>query len=61
MNHKPKVAILMASYNGQQWIDQQIESIFSQKNVEVELFIRDDKSTDETIKKIKFLQKKKEY
>ena len=59
MNHKPKVAILMASYNGQQWIDQQIESIFSQKNVEVELFIRDDKSTDETIKKIKFLQKKK--
>lgn len=45
----PSVAVLMSSYNGEKFIEEQIESILNQKNVRVELFIRDDGSTDDTI------------
>jgi len=45
----PKVAVLLASYNGEKWIEEQIESILSQKNVALNLFIYDDLSTDKTI------------
>lgn len=61
MTHKPKVAVLMATYNGQRWIGQQIKSIFNQKNVDIELFIRDDRSSDKTVEKIKNLKKKINY
>jgi rhamnosyltransferase len=44
-----KVAVLLASYNGQQYIKKQINSIISQKKVELNLFISDDKSTDSTL------------
>jgi rhamnosyltransferase len=44
----PTVAVLMAVYNGVQWLPSQVESILSQKNVEVQLFISIDKSTDES-------------
>lgn len=43
-----KVLVLMASYNGQQYIDEQIESLFAQEGVEVELLVRDDGSSDAT-------------
>lgn len=45
-----KVAVLMSTYNGQQFIREQIESIFAQENVTVELFVRDDGSSDDTTK-----------
>ena len=48
-----KVAILLASYNGQQYIEKQINSIIRQKDVEFKLFISDDKSTDNTLEIIK--------
>jgi rhamnosyltransferase len=44
----PKVAILMASYNGTLYIKEQIESILKQSGVEVHLFISVDLSTDDT-------------
>ena len=44
----PKVAILMASYNGTLYIKEQIESILKQRRVEVHLFISIDLSTDDT-------------
>ncbi len=43
-----KVLVLMASYNGGKYIDQQIESLFAQEGVEVELLVRDDGSSDDT-------------
>lgn len=49
INEMPSVAVLMSSYNGEKYIEEQIESILNQKNVRVELFIRDDGSTDDTI------------
>lgn len=45
-----KIAIFMSTYNGEKYINQQLESIFNQ-NVcaNIELYIRDDGSTDRTI------------
>ncbi|MCJ1977789.1 glycosyltransferase family 2 protein [Lactococcus paracarnosus] len=47
-----KIAILMATYNGDKYIEEQIQSIINQTFRNWELFIRDDGSTDETEKKI---------
>ena len=43
-----KVLVLMATYNGAQYLDEQIQSLIDQKNVELEILVRDDGSTDNT-------------
>ena len=48
-----KIAILLASYNGEKYISEQIESIIKQTYSDWELFIRDDGSTDKTVEIIK--------
>lgn len=48
-----KVAILMATYNGEKYIVEQIESILKQTYQDFVLFIRDDNSSDSTKIKIK--------
>lgn len=45
----PRVLVLLATYNGDKYIDEQIRSILNQLNVNVKLLIRDDGSTDNTI------------
>ena len=45
---KPKVAVLLAAYNGMQWIDEQVASILNQSDVEVTIFISVDLSADKT-------------
>lgn len=42
--------ILMATYNGELWIGEQLDSLFNQTNQGWKLFIRDDSSTDGTLK-----------
>lgn len=44
----PVVAVLMSTYNGEKYLEEQIDSILKQKNVEVHLVVRDDGSTDST-------------
>ena len=44
-----KVAILMSTYNGQKYVQEQIDSLLSQKDVGVEIIIRDDGSKDDTV------------
>ena len=44
----PKVWVLMSTYNGMDYIEEQIESILSQTNCDVHLLVRDDGSTDES-------------
>ncbi|QPK81720.1 glycosyltransferase family 2 protein [Schaalia sp. ZJ405] len=44
----PRVTVLMATYNGRQWIEEQIESILTQEVVSVRLVVSDDGSTDGT-------------
>ncbi len=43
-----RVAVLLAAYNGEKWIKEQIDSILKQKDVEVGIFISLDLSTDKT-------------
>ena len=44
----PAIDILMAAYNGERYISEQIESILSQTFTDWRLLIRDDASTDNT-------------
>lgn len=44
-----KICVLLSTYNGEKYIKEQIESILNQKDVIVELIIRDDGSKDNTI------------
>lgn len=44
------ISIIISSYNGERFIEDQINSIFEQRNSEWKIFIRDDCSTDGTRK-----------
>ena len=44
----PRVAVLLATHNGRRWLPEQLESVLAQEGVEVEVFARDDASTDGT-------------
>ena len=46
---KMRCIIFLASYNGSSWLLEQIESILSQKGIEVHIYISDDNSTDSTV------------
>lgn len=50
MSLEKKIAVMLSSYNGEKYIEEQIESILSQEKVKVYLYIRDDGSTDGTKK-----------
>ena len=43
------VLVLMSTYNGENYLVEQIESILSQKDVDVHLLVRDDGSKDNTL------------
>ena len=45
----PVAAVLMSTYNGEKYIQEQLDSIFDQTDVNVKLYVRDDGSTDDTI------------
>lgn len=48
-----KIKILLASYNGEKYIEEQIRSILAQQNVEVDIMVRDDHSSDKTVALVK--------
>ncbi|TDP00902.1 glycosyltransferase [Flavobacterium sp. 245] len=48
-----RIKILVATYNGAKYISEQLESILNQKDVDVDVFISDDGSTDNTLQVIK--------
>ena len=52
-----KVAVLMSTYNGEKYLKEQVDSILSQKDVEIMLYVRDDGSSDSTIEIVKEYQK----
>lgn len=43
------VIILLSTYNGEKYLKEQLDSIFSQKNVGIKLLVRDDGSNDTTL------------
>lgn len=50
------IDILLATYNGEKFISEQIQSIINQTYLDWKLIIHDDGSTDETVKIIKRIQ-----
>ena len=48
MNNSSSIAVLLAAYNGIEWIEEQVASISSQKNTSIEIFISVDLSNDKT-------------
>lgn len=44
----PKVAVIMSTYNGEKYLEEQMKSILLQQKVDVHLYVRDDGSTDST-------------
>ena len=56
---KKKVLVLLSTYNGQTYLNEQIESILNQKTLhQVDLMVRDDGSTDGTIEILKEYERK---
>jgi len=53
MNLYPKVNILLSTYNGERFIAEQLDSLFKQSYSNIEIYIRDDGSTDRTVDLIK--------
>lgn len=48
-----KISVCMATYNGEKYIKEQLESILSQIGENDEVIISDDSSTDNTVEIIK--------
>ena len=57
MLYNTKVIVVLSSYNGEQYIRRQLDSIFSQKEVCVTCYVRDDGSTDKTLSILESLTK----
>lgn len=52
-----RVCVMMSTYNGENYLIEQIESILEQEGVEVSLFVRDDGSKDSTVDILSAYQK----
>jgi len=50
MNTRPRIVILLSTYNGGQYLREQLDSLFSQSYRDFILLVRDDGSTDDTVK-----------
>jgi rhamnosyltransferase len=50
----PKCIVLLATYNGDCWLHEQLSTIYDQKNVSVRVVASDDKSTDNTLLILKY-------
>ena len=55
-----KVLVLMATYNGEKYLQEQLCSLYNQKNVSVSVLVRDDGSSDSTIDILKENEKNHE-
>jgi glycosyltransferase involved in cell wall biosynthesis len=56
--NEPLLSIAMCTYNGEQYLQEQLDSILSQSYVNLELIISDDCSSDSTIRIIERYQEK---
>lgn len=52
-----KVAVLLSTYNGDDYIKKQIESIYRQNYSDFQLYVRDDGSSETFVNQLKLLQK----
>lgn len=57
-NKKPRVLIVMSTYNGERYLREQLNSLLSQKDVEINIRVADDCSTDNTVSILEEYKKK---
>ncbi|HPO49276.1 MAG TPA: glycosyltransferase, partial [Spirochaetota bacterium] len=57
MENNPKVIVLMSSYNGEKYIEDQLDSILDQTYDNFEIYVRDDGSKDNTLNILKKYEK----
>lgn len=55
-----RVNVLISTYNGEKYIMDQVDSILSQTYPDIQIYVRDDGSTDRTVSILKTLAKKNE-
>ena len=48
-----KILILLATYNGEQFIAEQLETIKNQSKVSIDILVSDDSSSDDTLEIVK--------
>jgi rhamnosyltransferase len=53
-----RVAVILATFNGEEYLEEQIVSIFGQIDVDVTLYVRDDGSKDKTLEILRYYSKK---
>ena len=58
MVNDKRVIVLLSTYNGEKYVEQQLESIFNQTYRNTEVFVRDDGSTDSTVRILREFEKK---
>lgn len=56
--NKPSVDVLLATFNGDKYLDEQLESLACQEDVIVKVWVNDDGSTDGTLDILKTWQRK---
>jgi rhamnosyltransferase len=54
----PKVAVLVATFNGEKFIESQLASVFAQVGVDLHVIVRDDGSVDGTLARVSEYQEK---
>lgn len=45
----PNIQILLSTYNGEKYLEEQLDSLLAQENVSIQILIRDDGSKDNTV------------
>ncbi len=58
MSANPTIAVLIATYNGEKFLKQQLDSILTQTYQNFKIYISDDKSSDSTVEILKGYQNK---
>ena len=53
MGKNKEVAVVLSTYNGEKYVHELLKSIIHQKGIDVQIFIRDDGSTDSTVHIVK--------
>lgn len=54
------VTVVMSAYNGEKYIERQLDTIFAQDGVDVKCYVRDDGSKDNTVKILQEYKSKKQ-
>lgn len=52
------VAVLLSTYNGEKYLRELLDSVFNQKDVNLTLFVRDDRSSDRTVEILEDIKRK---